>query len=356
LGIPAIQKVRIGSYIIRQILGSNRRFPLVLMLEPLFACNLACKGCGKIAYPAEVLKKRLSVEECLEAAEECGAPVVSIPGGEPLLHPDIHEIVRRLTERKRFVYLCTNALLVEERIGDFEPSPYLTFNVHVDALKDRHDELANRKGAFDTAVAAIRYLIGRGFRVTTNTTLFNDETPENAARLFDFLTELGVEGMTLSPGFSYEKAPDQDHFLGREHTKELFRRIFALGKGHGWKFNHSSLYLDFLAGNRDYRCAPWGTPTRNVFGWQRPCYLLSDGHAATYRELLDTTEWDSFGVGKDHRCADCMVHCGFETTAVLDSMTHPLRAFLANVRGIDTGKHRSLDAAALMREGPVIHR
>jgi hopanoid biosynthesis associated radical SAM protein HpnH len=334
LGISTLQKTRIGSYILRQMLGGQRRFPLVLMLEPLFACNLACKGCGKIAYPADVMQRRLGVAECVQAAEECGAPVVSIPGGEPLLHPEIHGIVRQLVDRKRFVYLCTNALLVEKRIDDFEPSPYLAFNVHIDSLRERHDHLANRTGVFDTAVAAIRLLLSRGFRVTTNTTLFGGETPENAARLFDFLSSLGIEGMTISPGFSYEMASDQDHFLDREGIKDMFGEIFRLGRGRGWKFNHSSLYLDFLAGNKEYSCAPWGTPTRNIFGWQRPCYLLNDGYAPSYQSLMETTDWESFGVRKDPRCADCMVHCGFETTAVLDSVTHPLRAMLTNLRGI----------------------
>jgi len=322
------------------MLAGNRRFPLVLMLEPLFACNLSCKGCGKIAYPAEILARRLSVEECVGAAEECGAPVVSIPGGEPLLHSDIPAIVRELGRRKRFVYLCTNALLVERRIEEFKPSVYLTFNVHVDALGSRHDELVDCPGVFDKAVAAIRLLISRGFRVTTNSTLFGDETPENAAALFDFLTALGVEGMTVSPGFQYEQASAQDNFLGRERTRELFRRIFALGKGRGWRFNHSSLYLDFLAGNQDYSCIPWGMPTRNVFGWQRPCYLLNDGYAASYAELMESTDWEKSGVGRDPRCSDCMVHSGFEAAAVVDSMTHPFKAATLSLRGIRTLQSR----------------
>ena len=338
MGIPAVQKARIGAYIFKQLISGNRKFPLVLMLEPLFACNLRCNGCGKISYPPEVMKKRLSVEECLNAAEECGAPVVSIPGGEPLLHPDMPVIVRELQARKKFVYLCTNALLVSKRIDEFSPSPYLTFNVHLDALAERHDAMANMDGVFDQAVAAIRLLTGRGFRVTTNTTLFDGEKPEQAARLFDFLTSLGIEGMTISPGFNYENASDQEHFLARGRTRELFRGIFELGRGKGWKFNHSSLYLRFLTGEEEYACSPWGTPTRNIFGWQRPCYLLNDGYAATYRELMETTEWDRFGAGKDSRCANCMVHCGFETTAVMDSVTHPLKGIRANLGGVGTRK------------------
>ncbi len=333
MGIPLIQKTRIGLYIIRQMLAKKRQFPLVLMLEPLFRCNLNCKGCGKIAYSKDILSKQLSKEECVAAAEECGTPVVSIAGGEPMLHPDIAGIVRALAGQKRFVYLCTNAQLVEKRLHEFQPSPYLTFNVHLDGLAERHDEMVCHRGVFDKAVAAIRIMISQGFRVTTNTTLFADESPERAAKLFDFLSGLGVEGMTLSPGYSYDKAADQEHFLGREGTKMLFRQIFAAGKKRKWQFNHSSLYLDFLAGNQDYRCTPWGNPTRNLFGWQKPCYLLNDGYASSYRELLETTDWQKYGVDKDPRCANCMVHCGFEPTAVMDSVRNPVKAFLVAARG-----------------------
>lgn len=336
MGIPIVQKVRIGTYIVKQLLANNQQFPLVLMLEPLFRCNLKCKGCGKIDYPKEILTKHLSVEECVTAAMECGAPVVSIAGGEPLLHPDIHTIVRELAARKKFVYLCTNAQLVEKRIRDFQPSTYLTFNVHLDGLNERHDELVCLKGAFEKSVAAIRMLVAQGFRVTTNTTIFDGETPENAAALFDYLSGLGVEGLTVSPGYSYEKASDQEHFLGREGTKNLFRRIFEIAKGRKWQFNHSSLYLDFLAGNQDYACTPWGNPTRNIFGWQKPCYLLNDGYVETYKELMETTEWKKYGSNKDARCANCMVHCGFEPTAVMDSVKNPLKAFMLNLRGIHT--------------------
>jgi hopanoid biosynthesis associated radical SAM protein HpnH len=332
LGVPAIQKARLGVYIFRQILSGNRRFPLVLMLEPLFQCNLRCKGCGKIAHPPEIMRRRMTVEECVAAVEECGAPIVSIPGGEPLMHPEIHLIARELMARKRFVYLCTNALLVEKRIDDFAPSPYLTFNVHLDGFGDKHDALVCREGVFDSAVAAIRLLVARGFRVTTNTTFFGDETPESAARLFDFLTGLGVEGMTVAPAFNYEAAEEQDNFLGREGTYSLFRQLFAMSKGRGWRFNHSSLYLDFLSGNQRYACAPWGNPTVNIFGWQRPCYLLNDGYAASYRELMEGTDWTRYGTGADPRCADCMVHCGFEPTAVVDTALHPLKALAVFLR------------------------
>ncbi|MBL7213145.1 MAG: adenosyl-hopene transferase HpnH [Desulfobacteraceae bacterium] len=333
MSIPAIQKARIGAYITRQKLTGNGRFPLVLMLEPLFRCNLRCKGCGKIAYPSEVLSKQLSVNDCAVAVDECGVPVVSIAGGEPLLHPDIQLITRELTARKKFVYLCTNALLLEERLGDFEPSPYLTFNIHLDGLQEFHDARVNRKGTFQRAVTAIRLLVSNGFRVTTNTTLFDGEPPENAARLLDFLSSLEVEGMTISPGFCYATASDQGHFLGRNGTKTLFRNLFLLGRNRNWRFNHSSLYLDFLAGNQDYECLPWGNPTYNVFGWQSPCYLLNDGYATTYKELMEMTDWTRYGVGKDPRCANCMIHSGFEPAAVMDSVKNPLKAIMARLRG-----------------------
>ncbi|UCF95468.1 MAG: adenosyl-hopene transferase HpnH [Desulfobacterales bacterium] len=332
MSIPLIQKTRIGLYIIRQMLARRRRFPLVLMLEPLFRCNLRCKGCGKIALSNDLLNRHLSIAECVDAAEECRAPIVSIAGGEPLLHPDAPRIVRELTRRKKFVYLCTNAQLVARRLEEFEPSAYFTFNIHLDGLRERHDALVGRQGVYDRAVDAIRLLVAQGFRVTTNTTFFGGETPETASRFFDFLTSLGVEGLTVAPGFSYETAADQDHFLGRDGSQGLFRRIFEIGRGRNWRFNHSRLYLDFLAGGRNYACTPWGNPTRSLFGWQRPCYLINDGYAATYRELMETTDWSRYGVGRDPRCADCMVHCGFEATAVLDAVKNPLEALKINLR------------------------
>jgi len=331
LGIPWTQKIRIGSYLTRQLAAGRWKFPLVLMLEPAFRCNLQCPGCGKIDFPSEVLDRRLSVEECLSAAEECGAPVVSIAGGEPLLHPDMPGIVRGLTQEGRFVYLCTNTLLVEKRIDEFTPSPRLTFNVHLDGLGPRHDSLVGREGVFDGAVKAIRLLLGRGFRVTTNTTVFSGDKAENIARLFDLIFGLGVEGLTVSPGFGYQSASGQGCFLSRREAGQLFHQLFVLGAGR-WQFNHSSLYLEFLAGHRDYRCSPWATPTRNIFGWQRPCYLLNDGHAASFRALVDDTDWERCGPGRDPRCVDCLMHCGFEPTAVTDAIRHPFEAMGAALR------------------------
>ncbi len=338
MGIPLIQQLKLGSYIVKKMASGDRRFPLVLMLEPLFLCNLNCRGCGKTAYPPEILKRKMSVEECIEAVEECGAPVVSIPGGEPLLHPDIHVIVRELIKRKKFIYLCTNALLVKKRIDDFSPSPYLTFNIHLDGLGSKHDDLVGAKGTFDNAVESIRLLVSRGFRVTTNTTFFYGETPDSAEAFLDFVTALNVEAMTISAGFSYEKAKDQENFLTRQTTIELFRGIFDIQKRKKkkWRFNHSILYLDFLAGNQDYQCTPWGNPTRNMFGWQWPCYLLNDGYVSTYKELMEKTDWSKFGRGKDPRCENCMVHCGYEPTAVMDTVRRPWKALGVTVRGINT--------------------
>ncbi len=332
MGIPALQKRRIGAYIIKQLLRNNKRFPLVLMLEPLFRCNLHCRGCGKINQPKEIMEQHLSIDECVGAAEECGAPVVTIAGGEPLLHPDIHVIVQELIDRKRFVYLCTNGLLIEKHLSKFTPSPFLTFNIHFDGLAERHDAAVCLEGAFDKATNAVKKLVANGFRVTTNTTFFKGQTVKDATIFFDHLTSLGVEAMTVAAGFNYENADDQDNFLGREGTKKLFREILQSAK-QSWTFNHSGMYLDFLAGNRELTCTPWGNPTRSLQGWQHPCYLLNDGYVGSFKELMEQTDWDSYGVGNDPRCADCMVHCGFEPSAVLETIKHPLQALNVAMRG-----------------------
>jgi hopanoid biosynthesis associated radical SAM protein HpnH len=312
----------VGAYVLKQRLQGRKRFPLVLMLEPLFRCNLACAGCGKIQHPTPILRQNLSPEACFQAAMECGAPVVSIAGGEPLLHPQIDEIAAGLVARKKFVYLCTNALLLEKHLGKFTPSPYFTFSVHLDGLKERHDELVCREGTFDSAVAAIQAAKQAGFRVTTNTTVFEGEDVEGLRAFFDYAAGLGVDGMMVSPGYSYAKAPDQEHFLKRERTRELFRKVFA---GKNWDFNHSPFFLDFLQGKREYQCTPWGNPNYSVLGWQKPCYLMADGYATTYQELMEETAWERYGTGRDPRCADCMVHCGYEATAVTDAMSSPAK-------------------------------
>lgn len=317
------QAIEVGKYLLTQRLKGRKRFPLVLMLEPLFRCNLACSGCGKIQHPAHILKQNLSPEDCFAAVEECGVPIVSIPGGEPLLHPQIDEIVRGLVQRRKFVYLCTNGLLLEKSLDKFEPSPYLSFSVHLDGLRDLHDKCVDRKGVFDTAVQAIKAAKAKGFRVTTNTTVFEGTQPEDMHAFFDFLTTLNVDGMMISPGYSYEWAPDQEHFLKREQTKSLFREILAPYKAgkKNWNFNSNPLFLDFLTGEKDYECTPWGMPSYSILGWQKPCYLLNEGHYSSYQELLDNTDWSEYGRASGNpKCADCMVHCGYEPTAAMDAM------------------------------------
>ncbi|MBU9399307.1 adenosyl-hopene transferase HpnH [Burkholderia multivorans] len=337
MSIPLLQQVRVGAYIMRQHLSGNKRYPLALMLEPLFRCNLACNGCGKIDYPDPILNQRLSVDECLQAVDECGAPVVSIAGGEPLLHKEMPEIVKGIMKRKKFVYLCTNALLMEKKMDDYQPSPYFVWSVHLDGDKEMHDHSVSQDGVYDKAVAAIKEAKRRGFRVNINCTLFNDAIPERVAKFFDTLKPIGVDGITVSPGYAYERAPDQQHFLNRDKTKNLFREILKRGEGgKRWSFSQSSLFLDFLAGNQTYKCTPWGNPARTVFGWQKPCYLVGEGYVKTFKELMETTDWDSYGVGNYEKCADCMVHCGFEATAVMDTIAHPLKAFAVSRKGVRT--------------------
>jgi hopanoid biosynthesis associated radical SAM protein HpnH len=333
--IPFFKELKIGAYILKQKLLGRKRYPLVLMLEPLFRCNLACAGCGKIDYPEPILNRRLSVEECLEAVDECGAPMVAIPGGEPLIHRDIGEIVKGIVARKKFVSLCTNALLLEKKLDLFEPSPYLFFSVHLDGLKEHHDHSVSQQGVFDRAVSAIKAAKARGFAVNVNATIFDGHSAEDVAAFLNFTETLGV-GVSISPGYAYERAPDQDHFLSRRKTKELFRRIFALGRGKKWNLLHSGMFLDFLAGNQSYHCTPWGMPTRNIFGWQKPCYLLGEGYVKTFKELMETTDWDSYGTGRYEKCANCMAHCGYEPTAAEASFANPIKSLWISLRGVRT--------------------
>jgi hopanoid biosynthesis associated radical SAM protein HpnH len=334
VGIPLIQQIRVGSYILGNKLRGVDKYPLVLMLEPLFRCNLACPGCGKIDYEDAILNKRLSLDECLAAVDECGAPIVSIPGGEPLLHKEIGAIVSGIVARKKFVYLCTNGLLLEKKLNLFEPSDYLTFSVHLDGLETHHDHAVDQPGTFKRTVAAIKEARSRGFRVNVNCTLFDQMTASEVATFFDFCTnELDVEGITVSPGYAYERAPSQEHFLNRTKTKQLFRDVFKNRGKTKWRFSQSSLFMDFLAGNQEYRCMPWGNPTRNIFGWQRPCYLLGEGYTGTFRELMEETDWDLYGTGNYEKCADCMVHCGYEATAVNDTVSRPWKALKVALNG-----------------------
>ena len=337
MGIPMLQAARIGSYLVRQHLAGRKRYPLVLMLEPLFRCNLACAGCGKIDYPAEILNQRLSYDECMTAMDECGAPVVSIAGGEPLLHKELPQIVQGYLARKKYVIVCTNALLLAKRIDDYKPHPSFTWSIHLDGNQAMHDKSVCLRGVYDTAVEAIRLAKSKGFRVSINCTLFNDADPAQVASFFDDMRELGLDGITVSPGYSYERAPDQEHFLNRQKTKQLFRDVLKRGAGgKAWDFTQSSLFMDFLAGNQAYECSPWSMPARTVFGWQKPCYLLGEGYVKTFAELMDGTEWEKYGVGNYEKCADCMVHCGFEGTAVAHSVKNPLKVLELSLRGIKT--------------------
>ena len=334
MGVPLIQQYRVARYLLTQKLKRTQRYPLVLMLEPLFQCNLACAGCGKIDYSDEILSKRLSYEDCMAAIDECGAPMVSIAGGEPLIHKEMPRIVQGMIDKKKFIYLCTNALLLDKRMQDYTPSPYLTFSIHLDGNEKQHDTSVCRKGVYKKCVEVIKQAVDRGFRVTVNCTLFQNETAEEVAEFMDTMMALGVEGVTISPGYSYQHAPRQDVFLKRLTSKQLFRSLFKMAKGRQWRFNQSSLYLDFLAGNQTYQCTPWGNPTRNIFGWQKPCYLLvDDGYASSFKELIDDTEWEKYGNGKNPKCADCMVHCGYEPTAVNDTFAHPLKALKVFLKG-----------------------
>jgi hopanoid biosynthesis associated radical SAM protein HpnH len=321
--VPLRQSARIGRYLVEQKLRKRTKFPLIVELEPLFACNLKCNGCGKIQQPHDVLRQRMPVEQAVAAIEECGAPMVSIAGGEPMMHPQIDVMVNELVRRKKFVYLCTNAELVRKRWDkfDFTPSPYFSFAVHIDGLRERHDDSVAKQGVFDEAIEAIRFLKAKGFRVTTNSTFFNTDTPQTIIDVLNFLNdEVQVDSMMLSPAYAYEKAPDQDHFLGVTETRELFTKAFANGNRKRWRLNHSPLFLDFLEGKVDFDCTAWAIPSYSLLGWQKPCYLMADGYAKTYKELLETTDWDAYGRGKDPRCNNCMAHCGYEPTAVLATM------------------------------------
>ncbi|MGC1785063.1 MAG: adenosyl-hopene transferase HpnH [Acidobacteriaceae bacterium] len=316
MAVPISQMWTVATYVLRQRWSGCKRYPLVLMLEPLFRCNLACAGCGKIQYPAHVLKKELTPEQCFRAVEECGVPMVSIPGGEPLMHPKIGEIVAGLVERKKYVYLCTNALLLKDKIDLFKPSKYLTFSVHLDGQREHHDFSVCREGGYDIAVESIREAVKRGFRVTTNTTLFDGADPNSVRAFFDEVMAFGVEGIVISPGYTYDKAPDQKHFMGRARSRRLFRAILS-NRDKRWKFNMSPLFLEFLMGQRDYQCTPWGSPAYNIFGWQKPCYLLQDGYTDSFAELLETTDWSHYGTESGNpKCANCMVSCGYEPSAV----------------------------------------
>lgn len=362
MGVPVSQMWTVATYVLGQKLRGNKRYPLVLMLEPLFRCNLACAGCGKIQYPPHILKRQLTPEQCFAAVEECGAPMVSIPGGEPLLHPQIKEIVEGLIARRKYIYLCTNALLLKQKLeeGLFKPSKYLTFSVHMDGQEEHHDFAVCRDGTFKVAREGIRLAVQMGFRVTTNTTLFDGADPNSVRAFFDEMMDLGVEGMMVSPGYAYPKAPDQKSFL-RERTKttDFFRMLLSNRKSR-WKFNQSPLFLEFLMGKREYECLPWGNPTYNIFGWQKPCYLLQDGYVETFRELIEDTEWERYGRASGNRaCQQCMVHCGYEPSAV-DHTFASLGGLWGTIRAMLSSSYVDPAAAAMLAEeakkphGPLV--
>ena len=353
--VPISQMWTVASYVVKQKVTGRKRYPLVLMLEPLFRCNLACAGCGKIQYPAHILKKELTPEQCFQAVDECGAPMVSIPGGEPLMHSQIGKIVEGLVARRKYIYLCTNALLLKEKIDLFKPSKYLTFSVHMDGQREHHDFSVCREGGYDAALEGVKEALKRGFRVTTNTTLFDGADPNSVREFFDEMMTLGVEGMMLSPGYSYDKAPDQKHFMGRARTRKLFRTILSNRKS-TWRFNQSTLFLEFLMGKRQYTCTPWGMPTYNIFGWQKPCYLLQDGYADTFAELMSATAWDQYGTESGNpKCANCMVHSGYEASAVNETFGS-LRGFLATARATIFTRHKDAQALQLLNEAtPPVH-
>jgi hopanoid biosynthesis associated radical SAM protein HpnH len=347
--VPISQAWTVASYVLKQKLSGRKQYPLVLMLEPLYRCNLACAGCGKIQYPAHVLKRELSPEECFKAVDECGAPMVSIPGGEPLMHSQIEKIVEGLVARKKYIYLCTNALLLKEKLHLFKPSKYLTFSVHMDGQKEHHDFSVCREGGYELAMEGIREALKGGFRVTTNTTLFDGADPNSVRAFFDEMMDLGVEGMMLSPGYSYDKAPDQKHFLGRARTRRLFRAMLANRKT-TWQFNQSPMFLEFLMGKRDFKCTPWGMPTYSIFGWQKPCYLLQDGYADTFKELMAETEWANYGTESGNpKCANCMVHSGYEATAV-DYTFSSLKGLWDTAKATFSSNYPDPDAEAMLAE------
>ena len=356
MSVPVSQMWTVATYVLKQKLSGRKRYPLVLMLEPLYRCNLACAGCGKIQYPAHILKRNMTPEECFRAVDECGTPMVAIPGGEPLMHPQMHEIVAGLVARKKYVYMCTNALLLEEKLHLFQPSKYFSFSVHLDGQREHHDFSVCREGGYDIAVRGIKAALERGFRVTTNTTLFDGTDPNSVREFFDDMMELGVKDMMLSPGYAYDKAPDQQHFLGRERTQRLFSAILSNRKRE-WRFNQSMLFLEFLMGKREFSCTPWGMPTYTLFGWQKPCYLLQDGYADTFQELMEATAWNEYGAESGNpRCANCMVHSGYEASA-LNYTFGSLKGFLTTIRATLFTSHPDKEALATLAE-PVtpLHR
>ena len=320
---PLELSVRLGYYILKNRLRGRKKFPLVTMLEPLEMCNLACVGCGRIREYKPVIDKMMPVEVALDAVKQSGAPIVSIAGGEPTIHPKIDEIINRLLEQKYFVYCCTNALLMERILKKVAPSKYLCWVIHMDGMEARHDESVARKGVFQKAVQGIEMALDQGYRVCTNTTVFRGSDVEDLREMFRFVGDLGVEGSMISPGYDFEDAPDQDLFLTRGESHALFKNLLDPAQTTGMRFYNNPLYLNFLKGDREYQCTAWSNPTYTVMGWRKPCYPLADEHVADVNQLYDDGLWERYGVGKDPRCANCMMHCGFESATIFQAVSTP---------------------------------
>ncbi|CAN5915764.1 adenosyl-hopene transferase HpnH [soil metagenome] len=315
LRFPLPMTLRIAGYVAKKKLSRAKRFPMVLMLEPLHACNLTCTGCGRIREYESTIKQKLSIQECLDAVDECGAPVVSICGGEPMIYPGIGELTAKILERGKAVYLCTNGMFIRKKINEFKPSKRFFFNVHLDGLQKTHDIAVEREGVYDQAIDGIKCAKEHGHLVCTNTTVFKETDMAELEELFGYLTSLDVDGFMISPGYEYSAVQDKEMFLDRAMIREKFRQADAMFRK--YKFATSPIFLEFLQGHREMSCTAWGNPTRNILGWKGPCYLITDIHHKSFDDLLNKTPWEKYGYGKDPRCENCMVHSGYEASAAL---------------------------------------
>ena len=320
---PIELSLRLAVYLLKKRLTGRKRFPLVTMLEPLEMCNLACVGCGRIREYQPVIDRMMPVDVALNAVKESGAPIVSIAGGEPTIHPKIDEIINRLIEDKYFVYCCTNGLLLDKMLTKIPPSKYLCWVVHMDGMEEMHDESVARKGVFKKAVQVMELALSQGYRVCTNTTIFKNSDVEDLWEMFRLVKDIGVEGSMISPGYDFEDAPIQDMFLNRQESRNIFKKLLDPTKTQGMKFYNNPLYLNFLQGKREYQCTAWSNPTYTVLGWRKPCYPLADEHVQDVDELYEADLWQKYGVGNDPRCANCMMHCGFESATIFKAISTP---------------------------------
>ena len=320
---PIELSFRLALYLLKNRLAGRKRFPLVTMLEPLEMCNLACAGCGRIREYQPVIDKMMPVDVALDAVKESGAPIVSIAGGEPTIHPKIDEIINRLIEQKYFVYCCTNGLLLDRMLPKIPPSKYFCWVIHMDGMEEKHDESVARKGVFKKAVQGIELALSQGYRVCTNTTIFKNSDVEDLWEMFRLVKKIGVEGSMISPGYDFEDAPDRDLFLTRQESRNIFKKLLDPTRTGGMKFYNNPLYLNFLQGDREYQCTAWSNPTYTVLGWRKPCYPLADEHVQDVNELYEAGLWQKYGVGNDPRCANCMMHCGFESATIFQAISTP---------------------------------